>query len=397
MELGLSLSLAGQRQIPMSARVKAALKRYDAHLYLPGPGGVTVQSFQPGNYVESTGVTPGSVDGLVGLVLDAANGALGENIVAGGDMSSTSGWTVSGTGASLTSDGSVGTLTAGSTTSYFQRNVGTVVDRLYRVTVALPASIGSGAGRVRISGTTLSPDLVAGENVRYFAATSTTTAIGVTATGAAGTTVRVDDISVREVSGIHAYQVTQGYKPYLRRNATTGKYYWQFDGADDRLVLGSVPFQMSDDHFVIVGARSDSSSAIRMLFSNSGADLSRAAQIYLNSTNGNPTVVWRDGAGAASVTMAEPLDRTGQSIVVAARKTSSGMRFDVATKTGSYTATNGAVSFGTTTLTASALGFSQAAGQYPHQGAIYPAIIGKGAISDADFELLKKWIAGLTL
>lgn len=203
--------------IPLPRRVRRALKRYDAHLYIPGPGGVLVQGFQPGNYVESTGVTPGSVDGLVGLALDAANGALGENIVAGGDMSSTAGWTVSGTGASLTSDGSVGTLTAGSTTSYFQRNCPTVVDRLYRVTVVLPASIGSGAGRVRIGGTTLSPDLVAGENVRYFAATSTTTALGVTATGATGTTVRVDDISVREVTGIHASQVTQGYKPYLRR------------------------------------------------------------------------------------------------------------------------------------------------------------------------------------
>ena len=46
----------------------------DAHLYLAGVA--PVSGFTPGNYVESTGVTPASVDQPCGLVLDAAGGGI---------------------------------------------------------------------------------------------------------------------------------------------------------------------------------------------------------------------------------------------------------------------------------------------------------------------------------
>lgn len=365
----------------------AVLKKYGASLILPGDG--VNNGFNTGNYTDSTGTTPATIDGLVGLALDAANGALGQKLVSGGDMSSTSGWTVSGTGASLVSDGSVGTLTAGSTTSYFQRNCPTVVDRLYRITVVLPASIGSGAGRVRIGGTTLSPDLVAGENVRYFAATSTTTAIGVTATGAAGTTVMVDDISVREVIGIHASQVTQGYKPYLRRNATTGKYYWQFDGVDDQLVLGSVPFQMSDDYFIVVGARCmPVQPSWNTLFASSGSGDVARIQLAVDGASGAAIFYCRGDAGVSQSLRLYNADYRGKDAVFTAVRRSGIKKLGV----------NGSVvyepdvSVGAATLTGSALSKLAYGADY-FLGDYYCVIYGKGPITDAELLLLERFAA----
>lgn len=355
MELGLSLSLAGQRQIPMSARVKAALKRYDAHLYLPGPGvpvlgpelipsnnlngfsdssrlfegqvthtdtgftttsnavGVTksvlvvgktyrlsisgtasqeltsntadgliptvrtqvgvgfgefvfiadgpvlylrlttagsvsgisisvkevtgytntIQGFSAGNYVESTGVTPGSVDGLVGLSIDAA-GSVGAELVTNGDGSGVP--AVFGAnmafyqGAGSASGGAYNvnaTVAASTGHARFIVSAGSV-GKLYRIEfdIIVPASFISVIAKQMINGVTstiktitergttvrvsyVSSQIITASDrpllIEFQNNTSTTDAFA------------LDNISVREVSGIHASQVTQGYKPWLRR------------------------------------------------------------------------------------------------------------------------------------------------------------------------------------
>lgn len=209
MELGLSLSLAGQRQIPMSARVKAALKRYDARLYIPGPGGVTVQSFQPGNYVVSTGVTPGSVDGLVGLVLDAA-GSVGDDILGGaGTFDSASGWTL-GSGWSI----SGGAAVASTATASLSRSAPVLANRSYRVTYDI-VSYTSGTVRANVGGSTngvVNSSL--GTKSEVINSASTDGKVYLVVSNFVG---QIDNFTVREVTGIHASQVTQGYKPWLRR------------------------------------------------------------------------------------------------------------------------------------------------------------------------------------
>jgi hypothetical protein len=193
--------------IPLPRRVRRALNKYDAHLYLPGPGGVLVHGFQPGNYVESTGVTPGSVDSLVGLGLDAA-GSVGPELVKNGGFDADTNW---GKGAGWSISGGVA-VCAAATGDLTQSSVAaSPVGKSYRVTMTVSLTSGS-----------LSPQI--GSSVVFIAASGTFSFV-LRPTGADSTlyipannfTGSIDNISVRELTGIHASQATQGYKPYLRR------------------------------------------------------------------------------------------------------------------------------------------------------------------------------------
>jgi len=191
---------------------------------------------------------------------------------------------------------------------------------------------------------------------------------------------------------IDALQATTANKPILRNSG--GSYSWQFDGTDS-LALGSVPFQMADDHFVIVGASCSSYTVARTIFGISstvnGTPL-LATMSY--QTDGAMRVTWRNDAGGVVDinSLAIPLNETS---IFTARKvgTSKSLR-----KNGVNVSAPNTTDLGTTfTLNTANIGYllRTTATNY-HLGSMYPQIIGKGTITDADLLILEKWVGSLS-
>lgn len=68
-------------------------------------------------------------------------------------------------------------------------------------------------------------------------------------------TYTLSNITVKELSGNHAYQTTSASRPILQRNATTGAYYLAFDGVDDFLQTNSINFTSTDKVSLVAGVR----------------------------------------------------------------------------------------------------------------------------------------------
>ena len=65
--------------------------------------------------------------------------------------------------------------------------------------------------------------------------------------------MQIDNVSVKEIRGNHAYQSTSASRPILQRNATTGAYYLAFDGVDDFLQTNNIDFTATDKVSVFAG------------------------------------------------------------------------------------------------------------------------------------------------
>lgn len=65
--------------------------------------------------------------------------------------------------------------------------------------------------------------------------------------------------------GNHARQTTSASRPILRRNATTGAYYLEFDGTDDFLVTNSIDFTATDKVSLFAGVRKLSDASAGMV------------------------------------------------------------------------------------------------------------------------------------
>ncbi len=100
----------------------------------------------------------------------------------------------------------------------------------------------------------------------------------------AGTT-NITSISVRELSGNHAYQTTSASRPILRQNATTGAYYLEFDGSDDFLQTGNVDFTGTDKVSLFAGVRK-LSDATTGLLCELGIASPQAFSAYAPAANG---------------------------------------------------------------------------------------------------------------
>ena len=83
---------------------------------------------------------------------------------------------------------------------------------------------------------------------------ATTTKLSIKRAGSA-CDIQVSNISLKELSGNHAYQTTSASRPLLQRNATTGAYYLAFDGTDDFLVTSSIDFTATDKVSLFAGVR----------------------------------------------------------------------------------------------------------------------------------------------
>lgn len=180
----------------------------DVHLYIPGVG--QVQGLQPENYFDSAGTTLASVDGSVGAVLDAA-GSVGADVVVGGDFSSAAQWssiagfTIASGALSINAGGGAITNNAGASA---------VIGKTYKIDFDVPAFT-SGQVKAFMGGAGGVAANAVGHYSSYVVATTTDKPQIYVTSG--GTVCQVDNIVVREVTGIHATQSTPGYKPTLRK------------------------------------------------------------------------------------------------------------------------------------------------------------------------------------
>jgi hypothetical protein len=176
-------------------------------------------------FQESTGVTPmaavGTVqDQPVGLMLDKSKGlTLGAELVTNGDFSNgTTGWTATDTQAVASGEMIVSGTSA---TKWSYQSVSTIVGMTYQLggtrrggTGSAIIWVGTGSGTNSLGVTSTVTAGNAASNQLIFTATTTTTFIQLLAVGA-GLNAYFDNISVKQIAGNHAFQVTSANRPIL--------------------------------------------------------------------------------------------------------------------------------------------------------------------------------------
>ncbi|HEY9211087.1 MAG TPA: hypothetical protein VIO56_06715 [Methylotenera sp.] len=214
-------------QKTIAQKVASILRKYgtDAHVYLPGIG--VINGLTAGNYLDSAGTTAATVDNPVGLVLDAA-GSVGSELVTNGSFATSTGWTLQA-GWTIGS-GVLSTSASGSNANAIYVVASPfVIGNTYLVTMTVTRR-DAGTVRVGIGGFTYVDFAgAAGTFSKYIQASASTSNLIFNNQGGLFSG-DVDNISVKEVTGIHATQATTANKSILR--LTSGKYNWVFDATD---------------------------------------------------------------------------------------------------------------------------------------------------------------------
>lgn len=187
---------------------------------------------QPILYQDSAGTTPvTAVEQPVGLMLDKSKGlVLGSELVVNGDFSSASGWGLAGGVWSIS--GGVASTIAGSTGGLTQ-NISITAGRFYLVTLNISGWSANGVIAQFTGGTTASGGLSSLANGQYrtiILANSGNTTLSITKNSSA-TALSVDNISVKEITGNHAFQATSASRPTLSARYNLLTYSEQFDNA----------------------------------------------------------------------------------------------------------------------------------------------------------------------
>jgi len=207
-------------------------------------------------YQDSAGTTPVTAVGQpVGLALDKRLGlALGAELVTNGDFSNADGWVLQ---PEVTISG--GSLNFNATASRTATATGAscVSGRWYVVEFDLTYTSGTarfnaGGGTTTITGSTGHKKYIrqaTGTNDFFFTCAS------------AGAVYSVDNVTVRELPGNHAYQTTSASRPTLQQDSN-GMYYLSFDGTDDGMATPSINFTGTDKMTVWTGVRKLSDAAI---------------------------------------------------------------------------------------------------------------------------------------
>jgi hypothetical protein len=234
MRIGLGIGMrkpSGQTPVQRAINLLKS-KGADAHLW--------DFSTLTGLYQDSAGVTPVTApDQPIGLCLDSM-GVLGSELVTNGDFSNgTTGWS-NATGASLSVVSgalrSTSTVSGASARIATQTVAGLTVGATYRVTANVLAFGGAGAQaanpsmQIRNAADTVTTATIAATGLTnapisgYFVATDTSHRIRPRWDGNASTNTTsyldFDNISVREITGIHASQATSANKATFRASGS---------------------------------------------------------------------------------------------------------------------------------------------------------------------------------
>ena len=167
-------------------------------------------------------------------------------------------------------------------------------------------------------------------------------------------------------------------------NASAGRYSWSFDGGDS-LALGSVPFQMADDHAVIAAAKSDT---IDGTYYSQGNTADNAPMFTLGISSTQMRAFWRDNV-AAQVQLTTPYTNSTAQVVSARKVTNT----RVLRVNGAQLATD-TTALGTTTFNQAKVGVQgRVADAVYLTGNISIVIAIKGTLSDADMLTLERFAA----
>lgn len=197
-------------------------------------------------YQDAAGTIPVTAVGQpVGLVLDKSKG-----LVVGGELNTmswaatTPTWVVTN-GIAKASAGSAGAL----------YHLGANVGRFYKITVKI----------THLAGTL---QVYTNSNLLFLitsGGTQTLTFYGFSSSAGNGRLVDfyaqsgfygevdLNTVTIKELSGNHAYQTVSASRPVLRKNDTTGAYYLEFDGVDDFLQTNNIDFTSTDKVSVFAG------------------------------------------------------------------------------------------------------------------------------------------------
>lgn len=100
----------------------------------------------------------------------------------------------------------------------------------------------------------------------------------------------------------HAFQTVSASRPILRRNATTGAYYLEFDGTDDSFQTDTIDFTSTSEITVIAAVQKlrDSSTAVLLETSNrANANVGAFFFAEPNNPNIGNTIVFARGASSS--------------------------------------------------------------------------------------------------
>ena len=356
----------------------------DAHIYLPGIG--ALNGYTLGNYLESTGNTAATVDNPVGLVLDAGT-AVGVELIADPEFDAPGSWALTQpTAGSVTIAG--GVLRINSTDGSYAAaasSASVVSGRTYRYDITVTAmsapylSITIGGSDYLITGV--------GRYVGTVVATATGSPLIKRTTGFSPDAT-VTSLSIKEVPGIHVSQGTTANKPILRQS---GNYYWEFDGTNDSLASTSAPFQMADDHCVVMGVSRTAVATEKHPFHvGATASVNPLAARIAFAADGTVNAHWRDDSTTLFTAASGATYTAGVPLVVSARKTGNNKVCRVNGVAGSV---NSSAVGATATLDKIVFG-NHNAGYF--DGLEYATINVKGTVSDANLLILERWVGSLT-
>lgn len=211
----------------------------------------------------------------------------------------------------------------------------------------------------------------------------------------AGTIQAVQDSPVGKAEDLSAgtvdlIQNTEVIRPILQEDES-GKYVWEFNGTNMYLPFEAPLFQMSDDFCVIMGMSMKSSGTTRTVFSQSNNSNHSLPSLLLN--NSGQLGLYALGGGATLSSFGGPTNsNTGpfmasmisKSGVISAKR--NGTEVTSITLSGTYA-----------TATKASLAVYYTLGIVEHfQGSIYPVIIIKGTVADADILALEAWVGDCT-
>ena len=359
---------ANRDKTPSGVTVAPAISGVNPFAFIPANSYAVLPGID--NYLNSAGTTAANIDGLVGRANDW--GGLGPELVA-----------ISGATGGVTA--------AGSMIAALSSSVAITSGKAYRFDYTITACVGqlsTSIGTV-VNGTAQAINFTGRFSETLVATTTGTLSVGLASRGPGVTSV-TGSVSVREVIGIHATQATTGNKPTLRRESNLT--YLQFDGTTDYLSLSAVPFQMADDHWVVVCVKHPSGAASEKIFTIRGAVANPLIEMIVDSV-GRYTAQYRDDAG---VIVARGSTNTNTNTVVVSMRQVS-RTAELRTNGVRDGATFSTAGLGTTTLTNASVGAAvvSVTPQGFLTGTIYAVIYGKGTISDADLAAVERYAAGL--
>jgi hypothetical protein len=356
---------------------------------------------QPVLFQDAAGTTPvTAVEQPVGLMLDKSKGlVLGPELVVNGTFdTSLSGWaSIFGSNISWTTPGavSINNPYGTATQTGVVQSIAMVVGRFYSIDVTVVST--SAVGVNLYVNNVLVGTVVGGTHRIKLLATTQNISVGINRPGYA-VAATIDNISVRELPGNHAFQTTSTSRPVLKQDAG-GQYYLKFDGVDDGMVTNSIDFTATDKMSVFAGVRklSDAAAGIvaelsATLASNNGGFALQAPNSAVNTyrAESNGTTI----ASANALGFSAPItsvvtgtsDISGDAVAIRVNGSFSS----------SSTTDQGTGNYGNYPLYIGRRGGTM----LPFNGHIYGLIVRGAATTDAKITQTEKWLAkktGVTL